>query len=377
MKFLYSNILPMRTEDSQQTMRDCIEANMADAEEVLIAVGYVTAASLEELDRLVEVYQIPKITLTIGMYFIDGMPESSYHTAMDINKKWKERGIGGIRMVKSFKYHGKLYLFLKEDMQHTAVAGSANLSVLKPDASTLRQYESGVLVDDAAQCLEIQSFLKKLAEAPISEDIARITEMPLIREENRSLTGIELVSQVPPASVQLYEKHKTETKFRLPLKVPAEAEKLLEGRQYYTKSNINVCYAAPRNRRKPRDWFETQLTVSRIITAMEGYPQKNIPFFIVTDDGYWFKAHTTSSGNKQFSAVGDELIMGRWLKGRLAAAGLVKPVNDTGNDPGRTGMITKEMLAEYGCSCLVFSKTDQKAVDEDGTELDVWVLSFR
>ena len=44
---------------------------------------------------------------------------------------------------------------------------------------------------------------------------------------------------------------------------------------------------------------------------MEGYPEKNKPFFVVTDDGYWFKAHTTSDNNKQFSAVGDELIMGR------------------------------------------------------------------
>ncbi|WP_336263470.1 hypothetical protein [Pseudogracilibacillus sp. SO30301A] len=55
---------------------------------------------------------------------------------------------------------------------------------------------------------------------------------------------------------------------------------------------------------------------------------------------YWFKAHTTSDGNKQFSAVGDELILGRWIKGRLAAAGLVTPVNDTQADTDRKGMIT-------------------------------------
>jgi hypothetical protein len=96
----------------------------------------------------------------------------------------------------------------------------------------------------------------------------------------------------------------------------------------------------------------------------------------VTDDGYWFKAHTTSDGNKQFSAVGDELIMGRWLKGRLAAAGLVSPVNDTQLDTDRTGMITKEMLEEYGCKKLHFKKTGQTALDEDGNELDIWMLSF-
>lgn len=109
---------------------------------------------------------------------------------------------------------------------------------------------------------------------------------------------------------------------------------------------------------------------------MEGYPEKNKPFFVITDDGYWFKAHTTSDNNKQFSAVGDELIMGRWLKGRLAAAGIVNPVNNTLEDTDRLGMITQEMLEEYGCDRLVFKKTGQTALDTDGTPLDVWMLSF-
>ena len=109
---------------------------------------------------------------------------------------------------------------------------------------------------------------------------------------------------------------------------------------------------------------------------MDGYPEKNKPFFVVTDDGYWFKAHTTSDNNKQFSAVGDELIMGRWLKGRLAAAGIVVPINNTAEDVDRTGMITKEMLSEYGCDCLEFKKTGQTAIDDDGATLDVWLLSF-
>lgn len=118
------------------------------------------------------------------------------------------------------------------------------------------------------------------------------------------------------------------------------------------------------------------MTVSKQITLLEGYPKYKVPFFVVTDDGYWFKAHTTSQGNKQFSAVGDELIMGRWIKGRLAAAGLVTPVNDTQLDENREGMITQEILETYGCNNLVFTKTDQHAFDEDDSELDVWYLSF-
>ena len=176
--------------------------------------------------------------------------------------------------------------------------------------------------------------------------------------------------------VQLYEKYKTPVSFVLPLKVPAFAERFMDDNKHYTKSNLNVSYAAPRSARKARDWYETQFTVSKVITRQEGYPEKNVPFFVVTDDGYTFKAHTTSDGNKQFSAVGDELILGRWVKGRLAAAGLVTPVNNTKEDTDRSGMITREMLEAYGCDRLVLTKTTQQKADEDGGLLDVCILSF-
>ena len=33
-------------------------------------------------------------------------------------------------------------------------------------------------------------------------------------------------------------------------------------------------------------------------------------------------------------------------------------------------MITKEMLDAYGCNAVVFTKTDQKAMDDDGSVID-------
>ena len=68
--------------------------------------------------------------------------------------------------------------------------------------------------------------------------------------------------------------------------------------------------------------------------------------------------------------------MGRWLKGRLVAAGLVNAVNNTKEDVMRDGMITQEILDEYGCKGLMFRKTDQKLPDETGVLIDVWTLSF-
>ncbi|MEA4986944.1 MAG: NgoFVII family restriction endonuclease [Anaerovorax sp.] len=376
MKLLYSDILPLALEDGQMTISDCFHDEISNADSVEIAVGYVSKAALEELDLLVAECGIHSICLNIGMYYIEGMPEGTYHTAVALNQKWQDAGIGEIRIVKAFKYHGKLYGFFKNDKIQSAIIGSANLGVIKLEANNRRQYEVSAITKEPDECNEIGDIISKLKSLACSANIADITEMPIIREVNTSLTGVDTVEQLPQTQVELFERHKTPISFILPIKVPAFAERHMDDGKHYTKSNLNVSYAAPRSARKSRDWYETQFTVSKKITQLEGYPEKNVIFMVVTDDGYIFKAHTTSDGNKQFSAVGDELILGRWIKGRLAAAGLVNPVNDTQADTDRMGMITKEMLTAYGCDTLVLTKTNQKAEDEEGNMLDVWILSF-
>lgn len=376
MKLLYTNILPLGCNDKQTTIIDCFEEQMKMADRVEIAVGYTSNASISELDNLADKYATKQICLTIGMYFIEGMPESAYHTAMKLNKKWLDAGKGEIRIVKAFKYHGKLFCFYKNGKPFSAIIGSANLGAIKLEAANRRQYEISAITTDESETLEIAAHIEQLKSANCSDNIANIVGMPLIRELNTSLNGVELVSSLPQSNVDFYKRCEAYVSFFLKLKVPRFDERHIDDGKHYTKSNINVCYAAPRSKRKARDWYETQLTVGADVYHMDGYPNKNEPFFVVTDDGYWFKAHTTSDNNKQFSAVGDELIMGRWLKGRLAAAGIVKPVNNTAADTDRIGMITEEMLDEYGCDRLVFKKTGQTALDEDGKALDVWMLSF-
>jgi len=377
LRLLYSNILPLATDEGQETITEAINNQMQSADRIEIAVGYVSRASLEELDLLIEQNNIKNICLNIGMYFIEGMPEGSYHTAIKLNKKWQESGIGEIRMLKAFKYHGKLYVFYKDGKPISAIIGSANLGVIKLEANNRRQYEISAITEEKSEIEEIVNHIEELKRPNISANIASIEGMPLIHETNTALSGIELVTEVPRSNVEFYSRCSAYASFFFFQQETAYDERHMDDGKHFTKSNVNVCYAAPRSKRKSRDWYETQLTVAKEITHLEGYPEKNVPFYIVTDDGYWFKAHTTSDGNKQFSAVGDELIMGRWLKGRLAAAGLVNPVNDTQADTEREGMITKEMLEEYGCENLYLKKTGQTAMDEDGTPLDVWMLSFK
>lgn len=376
MELLYSDILPLATSESQQTVADRFIVEFANADKIDIAVGYVSKASLIELDVLVDKYNIRNISLVMGMYYIEGMPESTYRAALEINRKWMASGIGGIRVVRAFKFHGKLYSFYKDGKSTSAIIGSANLSVIKVEACNRRQYEVSAITSNEIECTEISNLINNLKDSACSINIGIASGIPIIREVNTSLTGVDTVDRIPQAEVSIYAKHRTKPSFVLPIKVPAADERFMDDGKHYTKSNLNVCYATPRGARKARDWYETQFTVSKSITRLAGYPEKGKAFFVITDDGYTFKVHTTSDGNKQFSAVGDELILGRWVKGRLAAAGLVSPVNNTMEDKDRHGMITKEMLNAYGCDTLVLTKTTQQKEDENGTIMDVWFLSF-
>ena len=163
--------------------------------------------------------------INIGMYFIEGMPEGSYHTAIRINKKWQDMGIGEIRMVKSFKYHGKLYAFYKDDKPFSAIIGSANLGVMKLEANNRRQYEISAITEEESEVKEIVKHIEDLKKPNISSNIATIEGMPLIYEKNTALSGIELVTEVPKSNVEFYKRCAAYASFLLPLKVPSRDER--------------------------------------------------------------------------------------------------------------------------------------------------------
>lgn len=190
--------------------------------------------------------------------------------------------------------------------------------------------------------------------------------------------GLKNMVNISMEDVLEYQEYEQGPIFLIPLKVPMEEQKFMDDHKHYTKSNINVCYAAPRSKKKARNWYETQMTIPRKVRNVEGYPQKGIPFFIITDDGIGFLAHTTSDNNKQLAAVGDELILGKWIKGRLVQEGLINPVEDVSKDVCRKGMITKEMLEKYGCNSLALQKTSERIMspENDMNSYEVWTLKM-
>ncbi|MED4909386.1 NgoFVII family restriction endonuclease [Brevibacillus centrosporus] len=366
MRLLYSNILPLRLEEGQQSFIEYFNEAAANSDSLEIAVGYVSKASLFELQKIVEDNGISNVCLNIGMYYLEGMPEGTYHAAVSLNEAWKRAGVGEIRIVKAFKYHGKLYTFYKKGRPVAGIIGSNNLGALKLEASNLRQYEISTVTDVPEEIEEISKIIRKLKEPNCSANIQEI-RIPLVREINSALVDQEFVTKITSDEVAAYQSKITDISFEIPLKVPENhADPKMRG------SNINVCYASGRK----RVWWEIEMVVGKEIRDLPGYPEYQVPFMAVTDDGWKFKVWTCGQNNKNLYSKDDLKIMGRWIKGRLVASGLVEPVNQVETDTAFKGMITEEILEKYGRKSITLTKTTVKTIDEDGTEMDVWMLSF-
>ena len=367
MRLLYSNMLPLKLGDGQTAFIDYFMDAVHEADEIDIAVGYVSKAALKELQGLVDTAGIKRICLTMGMYYHEGMPEGTYNVAAALNEDWTGRRIGEVRLVRAFKYHGKAYVFYKDGKPFSAVVGSHNLGAIKLEASNLRQYELSAVTEEPEELQEISAHVRDIMLPKCSANIADLRDVPLIREVNRALVDQEFVSKVTPEEVDAYKKRMTEVSFELPLKVPED-----ENDESMRGSNINVCYASGRK----RVWWEIEMVVSKSIRDLPGYPLHQQPFMAVTDDGWKFQAWTCGQNNKNLYSKDDLKIMGRWIKGRLVAAGLVEPVNRVESDLDGKGVITHKMLNKYGRDTITLTKTDIVTKTEDGTELEVWMLSF-
>lgn len=367
MKLLYSNILPLRAMPGQELFIDRFADAIGGSDEVHIAVGYISKAALQELDALVEASGIKKIILTIGMLYIEGMPEGSYHVALELHNKWTDAGIGAIRFVRPFKYHGKAYVFYKDGKPVEAIIGSNNLGAIKLEASNLRQYELAAHTTEPEEITEIYEHIQRLEARICSLPITDIKDMKLIRETNNALVGQEFVSKVTAEEVKAYQDKMTELSFEIPLKVPKDKnDPSMRG------SNINVCYASGRK----RVWWESEIIVGKEIRTLPGYPEWQKPFMAITDDGWKFQVWTCGQFNKNLYSKDDLKIMGRWIKGRLVAAGLVDPINTVEKDTEGKGVITEEMLRRYGRTSITLTKTELTTTTDDGEVLDVWMLSF-
>ena len=126
MEILQSNYPPVRT--SSTSFFDMFYSLLAQARCLDIAVGYVTADSLIELQKLAEFNDnLAELNVTIGMHYIEHFTHAQYNAAKRLNDYLRGSGRGQVRLVTAFKYHGKIYSYSNDSGAFACIIGSNNL----------------------------------------------------------------------------------------------------------------------------------------------------------------------------------------------------------------------------------------------------------
>ncbi len=349
MDFLFSNLQPLQT--PQKTFADMFFNLLPESDRLDIAVGFITADSLVELQQIVEANKIRELNLIVGMYSCGGLfTEMEYKVAKSLNEFLQSHNQGKVNLVTPFRFHGKLYSYWKDQRPIAGIIGSNNLGGIVQ--GTNRIYEASVITRDPKEAGELANFIKNLATYTKNIKDLSITAF---KNENPLLDGQDFVEKVSPQELSDVSNNLSPVRFNIPIKTYEDAP----------KSNLNAFFGKGREDKRglirPRHWYEVELIVPKEITQKEGYPQSNTEgalFTAITDDGWKFKCKVSGDYSKNFRSEGDLTILGKWLKGRLEQARALevgKPVNS-------------KVLEEYGRSSFSLVKTRKNGI---------WFLDFK
>ena len=309
------------------------------------ASGYISEDAIADLLMLYKTGARTQLELIVGMHYFDGFSQGQFTSLCDLHSVLQKNNLGAVYISGSFRYHGKVYLFNTSDGQ-VSIIGSSNLTKI---SQASRIYDTDIISDDVI----------------IVKDVSKL--LNLLRNK-----GCEVIDRIDPSSIKivppqnLFEDYLSVQKLSSTELVKAQNSKTdicfeiqLKDEE---KSNLNVYFGKPRinfsnGSKLPRPWYEVELIVSKKITQLPGYPQKDEVFKIITDDGYSFECKVSGDNCKNFRSAGDLSILGRWIKGRM----------ENSNALVIGEKVTHKSLKKYGRDTITLIKTNM-----DNT----WYLDF-
>lgn len=349
MELLLSNMPPIRKQN--RSFSDYFEKLLQESDHLKIASGYISTDSLTEIKRIVEENKKPYVELFIGMHFFEGMTKTQYQATKYLNSFLTENSLGKVYISNTFKFHGKLYCFKKEDLTFASIVGSSNLNNI---LDTHRSFETDILFNEESIVTEVDRFITELST---SAGIPFIEWAPeSFREENPLLEGHENVKHCTPDEIFSVLNKTTAVSFDIPLKTSEIAG----------KSNLNAYFGKGRQDQRgfirPRHWYEVELIVPKEITDHPNYPKAGYPetesvITVYTDDGWKFDCKISGDYSKNFRSCDDLKILGKWIKGRLENNGALNI-----GEP-----VTQKTLESYGRSSIKLTATDNN---------NEWYLDF-
>lgn len=357
MKIVGSNFSPVSSFSSNFLNEWIAAFNAADS--INIAVGYASNDSLLYLKRLLEQNGTKQLRLCIGMAYFEGIYQSQFSAAKELNSYLIANKLGEIRFVNQFPFHGKVQLFSEGTEIQKGFIGSSNLSNIVPPSSTMNRgnYEVDVLVDNPTNLLEISEFFDLLWNQG-SVSLIDVNNLKVRANPNDLMTSIFDVEEVSDSKLKSIWQASLADSFEIPVKIAPQ-------------SNLNAYFGEGRRNKqgfsKPRHWYEVEIIVDQYVQKSAKHYPVNMEFIAYTDDGYKFVLKTSGDYGKNLRSRDDLTVLGRWLKGRMENAGAL----ESGNP------VTDEVLRKYGRSTIKLIRTSvEETDDQTGARMHVWILDF-
>jgi len=357
MNLLTSNIPPVRP--NNKTFSDVFSAFLDVSTRIDIAVGYITADSIAWFHEVLKsMTNIKTVNLIIGMHYWEKFSEREYKTAKEFDEFLHNENRGSVRLVKTFKYHGKLYSWSDKNGIQASVIGSDNLSSI---VTSKLIYEVSALLSEQREAQKIKTFIDELNTNSTVDIEQYMKDMRGFRISSDLLEGHEGVSKVEPVRLSEIIASKTEIVFDIPLKGidPSKPPSNRDG----SKSNLNCFFGkgreTPNGRILRRPWYEVELIPGKAITSLSNYPQTDTTFSVITEDGWVFDCQVQGGkdGKKNFRSAGDLQTLGMWIKGRMEDAGVLDIRHK----------VTTDTIKKFGKNIIRLTKT---------TFENTWYLEF-
>lgn len=345
MSLLYPKIPPLIYDN--EDFSEAFEKLLLSSNKIKIASGYISEESLMELKSILDFYNLENkkkfCDLVIGMHYREGFTRPQYEVARSLGLFLNEYELGAVRLCTAFKFHGKVFSFYDGDAPLATIMGSSNLS----NMIETRQWEVDYTFTDP----EVLKELGRMHDDLVAKATKNILELPApekFLENQELLQGRTGVEKLIISDLESYQEWKSGPSFEILLKAEP-------------KSNLNAYFGkgrlAANGAIRPRPWYEVEIIVPVNITRQKEYPRSGTVFNAVTDDGWKFKCRISGQNDKNFRSEDDLKTLGRWIKGRLEAAGMLQV-----GQP-----ITEEMLKKYGRNTLTLSQT---------RDPEIWLLDF-
>jgi hypothetical protein len=349
-KLLFSGLPPIgrsqgakNSWNSHSNYRDRWMHLASTSTEIDVCVGYVSNDAVAELTSILrETSGDLTFHLSIGMAKFDGLPKSQFDALLGLQSLLLSRNIGSVNVVRSWPYHGKVSVFTNQAGNKSAIVGSSNLSGIVKGTF---QYECDIEVDDSASAQTLSEFnfqLRTQASQPLDNSIR------IVRQQSSALNNFLGVEVLETKVSDEVEQQRRKSKVVLEMPIKANSQTL--------KSNLNAFFGAGRANSQrtlmiPRPWYEVELQPGRLwFRSNPEFPKARQDFKVMTDDGYSFEVYSSYDeswgGQKNFRSSNDLQILGRWIKGRLEADGVLRPGE----------IVTEEVLKNYGRNSITFSK---------------------